>query len=78
MKRLEVMHTHGILHRDINPKNVLFCNFSTLDNDEKDALYLIDYGLATKFIGDNDEHYQCKMKNKFIGSLKYASTYALN
>ena len=52
LKRLEVMHSHGILHRDINPKNVVFCNFSTLNNDEKDALYLIDYGLATKFIGD--------------------------
>lgn len=78
LKRLEVMHANGILHRDINPKNVVFCNFSTLNNDEKDTLYLIDYGLSTKFIGDDDEHYQYKMENKFIDSLKYASVHALN
>ena len=43
-----------------------------------DALYLIDYGLSTKFIDKNNNHYEFKKSNRFVGTIKYASTRALN
>ena len=78
LQRLESLHSHGIIHRDIQPSNIAFCNFSTTKFDEMDALYLIDYGLSTKFIDKNNNHYEFKKSNRFVGTIKYASTRALN
>ena len=78
LQRLESLHSHGIIHRDIQPSNISFCNFSTTKFDEMDALYLIDYGLSTKFIDKNNNHYEFKKSNRFAGTIKYASTRALN
>jgi hypothetical protein len=46
--------------------------------EEKDTLYLIDYGLSTKFIDNDNHHYKYMNNKKFVGTLKYASTHALN
>ena len=74
--RIKTIHNHGIIHRDIKPSNILFGNFSSLNPVEKYGLYLIDYGLSTKFIDDKNLHYQYSNNNKFIGSLDYASVHA--
>ena len=76
--RIEIIHSHGILHRDIKPKNIVFCNFSTQNEEEKDTIYLIDYGLSTKFIDNNNQHYKYMINKKFVGTLKYASAHSLN
>jgi len=39
--RIEIIHSHGILHRDIKPKNIVFGNFSTQKEEEKDMIYLL-------------------------------------
>lgn len=46
-KALEHMHRHGVLHRDINPNNVLF-NFSG-------EVKLADFGIAM-FLSEEQEY----------------------
>lgn len=43
---VEYIHERGVIHRDLKPAN--FC-FGT---DKKQTLYLIDFGLAKKYIVD--------------------------
>ena len=76
--RIEKIHSHGILHRDIKQKNIVFCNFSTQNEEEKDTIYLIDYGLSTKFIDNNNQYYKYMINKKFVGTLKYSSAHSLN
>ena len=71
--RIKVIHNHKIIHRDINLSNIIFGNFSTSNNHEKYGLYIIDYGLSTKFLDDKNNHYDYSKNCKFVGTLEYAS-----
>ena len=51
ISRLEYLHKHCYLHRDIKPEN-----FCIGDNDKKDILHLIDFGLTRKFV-DKKSYY---------------------
>ncbi|KAI9494221.1 discs overgrown [Zychaea mexicana] len=44
LRRLEFIHSKGILHRDIKPDNTVM----GVDGDEN-KVYLIDFGLARKY-----------------------------
>ena len=77
-KRIKTIHKHGIIHRDIKPSNIAFCNFSTDAIKEKNGLYIIDYGLSTKYIENENNHFKFTKKKKFVGTCKYASRHALN
>lgn len=46
-KALEHLHRHGIIHRDVNPKNIIL--------DEKLHLTLIDYGISRLFTGNREQ-----------------------
>ena len=78
IKRLEALHKNGIVHRDIKPSNIVYGNFTTHEVDEKDSLYLVDYGLSQKYLDDNKNHYQFLINRKFVGTLRYASRHILN
>ena len=77
-KRIKTIHKHGIIHRDIKPSNIAFCNFSPDAIKEKNGLYIIDYGLSTKYIENENNHFKFTKKKKFVGTCKYASRHALN
>lgn len=73
IKRLKILHNNGIIHKDIKPENLCWGNFSTNKSEDKNSIILIDYGLANYYINNKNEHYKFKEKDKFSGSLEYAS-----
>ena len=72
---LELIHNKNIIHRDIKPSNFLMGNdLNTFNN-----LYLIDFGLATKYRDSaNSNHYKMIKGKKLIGTVRFASVNAMN
>lgn len=77
---LKKFHQQNLIHRDIKPENLIF--------DDKNNLFLIDFGLSTMYkknvFQKNDEtshskefkkYIESKGKNKFVGNYIYASPY---
>ena len=72
---LEQIHNKNIIHRDIKPSNFLMGNNPNILNN----LYLIDFGLATKYRESiNNNHYEMKKEKKLIGTVRFASVNAMN
>ena len=59
LNRIEDLHNLGYIHGDLKLQNVV----EGL-NDNK-TFYLIDYGLAEKYIDDNGIHREKKRTNRF-------------
>jgi serine/threonine protein kinase len=59
---IEGLHKKGIIHCDFKPDNILISDHRTnpflIDDllDCSNPFYLIDYGLAKKFIDENGVH----------------------
>ena len=45
---IQMAHTHGVLHRDLKPGNILF--------DEHGLAYISDFGIAKQLVADADGH----------------------
>jgi serine/threonine protein kinase len=65
------VHNAGFIHRDIKPENFLL----TLNKPTK--VCLIDFGLCKPYLLHN-KHVEFKYKNKFMGTLNFASINAHN
>ena len=60
------IHDNGFIHRDIKPENFLL----TLSKPTK--VILIDFGISKPYL-INNQHIEFKRKNKFLGTLNFAS-----
>lgn len=70
-KSIEIIrdvHKYGILHRDIKPDNFMLKEINGIKQ-----LYIIDFGLAKRYINIENNHIEEKKGKKIIGTIKYAS-----
>ena len=62
------MHSKCYLHRDIKPEN-----FMIGINQNRNHVYMIDFGLAKRFKNNNNIHMCVKTGKKLVGTARYAS-----
>lgn len=66
LRRIEYLHSKGIVHRDIKPENFMWGV-----KDKQHHLYLIDFGLSKRYW--DKRHIQIKQKLSLTGTARYAS-----
>jgi len=72
ISRLEHVHSHNFIHRDVKPDNFLM----GLSN-RNDRVYMIDFGLAKKFRDHNTgTHIPMRTDKHLTGTARYASVNA--
>lgn len=72
IKTIEIIHDAGYLHRDIKPENIMYKNYDF----NKSCIYLIDFGLAKKYI-HNSSHIKYKENKSLTGTLIFCSINSL-
>ena len=65
IQRLQVLHNHFLLHRDIKPQNFML-------NGETNKLYLIDFGFCKRYNYDGN-HIEESTISKLIGTPNFVS-----
>jgi len=66
---IEKVHEERIIHRDIKPDNFLIGG----NENTKDSVYIIDFGLAKCFRNSEGEHIPYKDGKNLTGTARYAS-----
>ena len=64
---LEHVHKQGIVHRDLKPAHFM--------RDNQHDWHLIDFGLATTYLNQSQEHIEEHLKEHIVGSPNYVSYY---
>lgn len=68
ISRLEYLHDHGFIHRDLKPDNMMIGR-----SHHHNQVFLIDYGLSKKYRSGDGEHIPFKEGGKLVGTARYAS-----
>ena len=67
LNRVEYLHSRNFLHRDIKPDNFLMGT-----GKKEQVLYMIDFGLAKRYLKDSI-HIPYKDGKNLTGTARYAS-----
>lgn len=67
VRRIRVLHELGYVHNDLKLDNIL------IGYKDPQKIYLIDFGLACKYLDDNGNHVEKKYIEKFSGNFLFAS-----
>ena len=68
IQRIEYVHSRNFVHRDIKPDNFLIGTGKRLHK-----MYIIDFGLAKKYIQKDGNHILYKENKNLTGTARYAS-----
>lgn len=69
VRRLEWIHSKGFIHRDIKPENFLIGSKA-----KEDTIFIIDFGLAKRFIDPKSgQHIAFKKHRGNFGTLRFCS-----
>lgn len=68
VKRVEYIHSRRIIHRDIKPDN-----FAIGRGKHSHRVFIIDFGLAKKFMSSDGKHIKYKDGKSLTGTARYAS-----
>lgn len=68
LKRVEYVHTRRIIHRDIKPDN-----FAIGVKKNSHRIFIIDFGLAKKYMSSSGEHIKYREGKGLTGTARYAS-----
>lgn len=72
LQRIELVHQHNLIHRDLKPQN-----FVTGIDSNAEMIYLIDFGLAKRYRDTRYKHHIPYREGKgLIGNLRFASVHA--
>lgn len=71
LTRIEAFHEHQYIHRDIKPENFVMGLGSSSNN-----LFVIDFGLAKKFVSFTGGHVVYNENKGLVGTARYASVNA--
>jgi len=69
IERIEFVHNHKFLHRDIKPDNFLMGKYM----EDMNKVYIIDFGLAKKYYKKDGTHIDYKDGKNLTGTARYAS-----
>jgi serine/threonine protein kinase len=70
LRRLEIVHKTGFVHRDMKPENFMF---GFPGSPDESTLFLIDFGLAKRMLGPDGTPIPCEIGKPMTGTPRYAS-----
>ena len=68
LDRLCILHGKGFVHRDLKPENFLLGV-----GDDRETVYIVDYGMVKKYVDQNDRHIAYREGKGLIGTVRYLS-----
>ncbi len=69
LNRVEYVHSHGVVYRDIKPEN---CCVGRSSQGRASLIHLVDFGLAKEFVDpDTGDHVPYSEEKSLTGTVRY-------